>query len=117
MHLPRHAILFLTVLSTLGVMPPASAAMSPYCGITWGSLPKANGGVDTTREFVDDVRAGGHACFDRLVIDLGDAPGYDTYSVSYPPDGVQDVTGAPLPCGAAPALRSRCRPSRTTRTT
>src|SRR4051794_39808347 len=97
MRLPRLAILFLTLFATLGVMTPASAGASPYCGITWGSLPKAQGSVDTTREFVDDIRAGRHACFDRLVIDLGDAPGYDTYSVSYPPNGVQDVTGAPVP--------------------
>ena len=97
MPLTRLAVLFTAVLAALGVMTPASAGASPYCGITWGSLPEDHGGVDTTREFVNDIRAGRHACFDRLVIDLGDAPGYDTYFVSYPPNGVQDVTGAPLP--------------------
>lgn len=97
MRLIRLAVLFATVLGLSGVMTPASAGASPYCGITWGSLPKVHEGVDSTREFIDDIRVGRHACFDRLVIDLGDAPGFDTYSVSYPSNGVRDVTGEPIP--------------------
>ena len=97
MRLTRLAVLSATVLAVLGVMTPASAGASPYCGITWGSLPEVHAGVDGTREFVDDIRVGRHACFDRLVVDLGDAAGFDTYSVSYPPNGVQDPTGAVIP--------------------
>jgi hypothetical protein len=100
----RLAILFATALAILGVMTPASAGASPYCGITWGSGPKVHEGVDSTREFIDDIRVGRHACFDRLVIDLGDAPGFDAYSVSYPPNGVQDPTGAPIPLRGAADL-------------
>src|SRR3954453_15166427 len=36
----RLAILFITVLATLGVMTPASAVTSASCGITWGSQPQ-----------------------------------------------------------------------------
>lgn len=53
---------------------PAQAA-APYCGIRWGSLPKdANSG--SPGELID-IRAGRHACFDRLVFDMsGPAKGY-----------------------------------------
>src|SRR4051795_1589177 len=59
----RLIVLTLTsVLAMLALTVPAQAAASPYCGITWGSLEKnraAGGGG-----YVDDVRAGEHACFD-----------------------------------------------------
>lgn len=52
---------------------PSSAA---YCGLVWGSLPESESG--TSRATVTDVRAGRHACFDRLVIDVkGRIRGYD----------------------------------------
>jgi hypothetical protein len=53
----------------------ASAHSRPYCGIHWGSLPKAATSM-TGGELVN-VRAGRHACFDRLVLDVkGGRPGY-----------------------------------------
>ena len=64
------------LLLTVGVSP---AAAHPYCGIRWGSLPKA-APVMTTAEMVD-VRAGRHRCFDRLVLDV-DGP-VAGYSVRY----------------------------------
>src|SRR3954451_371441 len=55
----------------------APAAAAPYCGITWGSLPKAEGTGPTNPTPIVDVRAGRHDCFDRVVIDLaGPAVGY-----------------------------------------
>jgi len=63
---------------------PASTP-APYCGIYWGSLAKtasAPGASDwstipTDGSAVDNVRAGRHDCYDRLVIDvLGQRPGY-----------------------------------------
>ena len=63
----------------LGVFAPASASASPYCGITWGSLPEAAAGMSSAQ--VKNLRSGRHACFDRLVVDLqGDVSGY---SVKY----------------------------------
>ena len=64
-------------------MSVRSAASS--CGITWGSLPKTSAAFVVGR--VDGVRAGRHACFDRLVIDSsGRAPGFDVH---------QGATGIP----------------------
>ncbi|KUG52989.1 hypothetical protein AVL61_12285 [Kocuria rosea subsp. polaris] len=70
------------VLATgLGLIVPGSAsAAAPYCGITWGSQPKSSGGVVAPPRVphVTNVRAGRHACFDRLVVDLdNEVKGYD----------------------------------------
>ncbi len=75
-------ILVTTALGALLLAPSATAAAAPYCGITWGSLAKSgthDAGPDTLR----NVRAGEHACFDRLVIDLARAPHFTAYSVTY----------------------------------
>ncbi|HYH26170.1 MAG TPA: hypothetical protein VD834_12525, partial [Blastococcus sp.] len=71
---PFRLLVLAVTAATAAVVAPAPAhAASPYCGITWGSLPKASNASDT--EMVNGVRAGRHACFDRLVVDLG---GQDT---------------------------------------
>jgi hypothetical protein len=64
------------LLAFLVVAPaPAQAAAAPYCGITWGSLAKSAGALSGGS--VTNVRAGRHACFDRMVIDVrGHANGY-----------------------------------------
>ncbi|GER23583.1 hypothetical protein NCCP1664_20780 [Zafaria cholistanensis] len=65
--------------STATAAPSTTTAVpsaAPFCGITWGSLPKTS----STKyvPVVTNVRAGRHRCFDRLVIDLkGKRPGYD----------------------------------------
>jgi hypothetical protein len=74
--------------------PSASAAAAPYCGITWGSLAKS-GTHDPGRDTLRDVRAGRHACFDRLVIDLANAPGFSDYRVRYAPVS-QQGSGHPI---------------------
>lgn len=48
---------------------PASAARAASCATHWGSKPEHAGKM--TRPAVLRVRAGRHACFDRLVIDIG----------------------------------------------
>ncbi len=59
----------------------AATSAAPYCGIRWGSLPKSS--PTTVTSPVTNVRAGRHACFDRLVIDVrGKAPGYTVRYVS-----------------------------------
>jgi hypothetical protein len=65
----------LAVLLVIGLTPytaAGSASAAPYCGIRWGSLTKSNlVTADTLPEgTLRNVRAGRHACFDRLVIDL-----------------------------------------------
>jgi hypothetical protein len=54
--------------------PAAAAARS--CDIHWGSKPKHAGAMVQAK--VRSARAGQHACFDRLVIDIGSGakPGY-----------------------------------------
>lgn len=69
----------LGLLAAFILVAPAPAQAAPYCGITWGSLAKS-AGTGTTAT-ISNVRAGRHACFDRMVVDVsGHANGY---SVSY----------------------------------
>jgi hypothetical protein len=68
----------------VGVVPLATASpadASPFCGIYWGSLAEKQG--DRENGPITNVRAGRHACFDRLVFDLrGRAAGYRVAYVS-----------------------------------
>jgi hypothetical protein len=59
-----------------GVPAQASTARAQACATNWGTGPRHAGMLVQTP--VRNVRAGQHACFDRLVIDLGagQAPGY-----------------------------------------
>lgn len=83
-----------------------SAAMQSqaYCGIFWGSLARSNGTSHTTGT-VDNVRAGRHACFDRLVIDVDDVPGSLTYDVRYVDTVRQDGSGKVVPLAGGAALQ------------
>jgi hypothetical protein len=69
----------LAVVPTVAASTPAQAA---YCGITWGSLAKTN--ATMVRGPITNVRAGTHACYDRLVVDLRGTgrPGYDVRYVN-----------------------------------
>ncbi|MDK3258589.1 AMIN-like domain-containing (lipo)protein [Blastococcus capsensis] len=99
------AVLAGVVTLLVGVLAPASAAGSaraPYCGLVWGSLPES-GAATTAGLTVTDVRAGRHACFDRLVVDLRGPAAATGYSVRYV-DSVHQVgtgTRVPLEGGAA----------------
>jgi hypothetical protein len=78
----------------------STASAAPYCGITWGSLPKTSAPFAVGS--VDGVRAGRHACFDRLVIDTtGRAPGYD---VRYVTTVTADGSGFPVPVAGGARL-------------
>ena len=81
----RLAIRSLVVALAAGVVPivaaTTSAEAAPYCGITWGSLAKSS--PTMVPGPITNVRAGRHACYDRLVVDLkGRAPGYTVKCVS-----------------------------------
>lgn len=76
-----------TLLAILGLLAafimiaPAPAQAAPFCGITWGSLAKVAGTGSTAS--ITNVRAGQHACFDRMVVDVqGRASGYSARYVS-----------------------------------
>lgn len=77
-----------------------TASAAPSCGITWGSLPKTSAPFAVGR--VDGVRAGRHACFDRLVIDMSGRPtGYD---VRYVSTVTADGSGFPVPVAGGARL-------------
>ncbi|MGY1680213.1 AMIN-like domain-containing (lipo)protein [Geodermatophilus sp. SYSU D01176] len=99
----RFLVLAVSTLAVLGVVAPASAGASPYCGITWGSQPESADRGD--REVVFDVRSGRHDCFDRLVVDVGgeDAT-FGSYSVRYVPVVRQDGSGDAVPVRGAADL-------------
>lgn len=102
---PFRLLVLAVTAATAAVVAPAPAhAASPYCGITWGSLPKASNASDT--EMVNGVRAGRHACFDRLVVDLG---GQDTtfgsYDVRYVAQVHADGSGEAVPVRGAADLQ------------
>ncbi|MDQ6797448.1 MAG: hypothetical protein M3011_05385 [Actinomycetota bacterium] len=80
----RRPVLFATALaimaaSTLGGAASAgtASATTPFCGITWGSLPKAGGALHQAP--LVTTRTGQHPCYDRLVFEFdGNADGYRT---------------------------------------
>ena len=86
-----------TTLGTAAITLPAQASPSTAaraCSTKWGTAPKHAGAMVQTR--VRGVRAGEHACFDRLVINLGPgrAPGY---RVGYVRAFIADGSGQRVP--------------------
>jgi hypothetical protein len=92
-----------STIAALVLAAPAQAS-APFCGITWGSLSKAHSASDT--EMVTDVRAGRHACFDRLVIDLGGQDvSFGSYDVRYVSTFREDGSGTAVPLRGAADLQ------------
>jgi hypothetical protein len=87
------------VASVLAIAIPASAA--PYCGITWGSLPK-NGGIMSGAPLTN-IRTGQHECYDRMVFDFsGPASGY---RVEYVANVYADGSGQLIPLNGGAKLQ------------
>lgn len=74
------------------VAAPASAH-GPQCGVRWGSLPEIKTAASVGE--LDGVRAGRHACFDRLVLDM--AGGASGYFVTYVDKVRSDGSGSVVP--------------------
>lgn len=90
---PAVALVFLLGgTAVAGVAAPAAHRAS--CAEHWGSKAKSAGVMVQTR--IRAIRAGRHACFDRLVIDLGkgNRPGY---RVRYVKRIIQDPSGKVIP--------------------
>lgn len=95
----RLLVLALTsVVAAIVLTAPAQAA-TPYCGITWGSLPKQVGNSAPSLEGSEltAVRAGRHACYDRLVLDIAGRTRAASYRVAYVPAVRSDGSGAVVP--------------------
>lgn len=102
----RLLVLALTaMLATLAVAVPAQAG-TPYCGITWGSLAE-QGPATGSGGTLTDVRAGRHDCYDRLVIDLRDAPSFTSWSVEYVSQVREDPSDRPVALAGAADLQVR----------
>lgn len=89
---------FLVALLAVGVMaaitPSSQASAAPYCGITWGSLPKTASSTGAVG-VLTNVRTGQHDCYDRMVVDTTAAgAGYD---VRYVPNVYADGSGQLIP--------------------
>ncbi len=96
MHTLRALLASLLLIVGFGLVAPAPASAAPYCGITWGSLAKTS--TAQTSAPVVNARAGRHACFDRLVIDVrGTGAGYTVRYVS----AVTGTSGLPTPLRGA----------------
>jgi hypothetical protein len=63
------ALAALALVTGVALPVEARSSAAPHCGIRWGSLPKQQSHY--TSASITNLRAGRHACFDRLVIDLG----------------------------------------------
>lgn len=95
------AAVAVVVITAVSVMVAAPAhAHAPYCGIRWGSLPEQRS-PGSTGEVVD-VRAGRHACFDRLVLDVSGEVG--GYFVRYVDQVRRDGSGEVVPVRGAARL-------------
>ena len=84
--------IFASVFTVSGLLfSPVSAA--PYCGITWGSLPKSAGTLSTPS--LTNIRTGRHDCYDRMVVDLSGAA--SGYNVQYVDNVYADGSGKLIP--------------------
>ncbi|RAS62599.1 hypothetical protein C8D87_108423 [Lentzea atacamensis] len=92
----RRGAALAALLMMAGLLAP-SASAAPYCGITWGSLPKAGPSHAHTSATINDVRAGRHDCYDRLVVDMTGGPAPEWYHVSYVSTVHQQGSGVPVP--------------------
>lgn len=86
-------VLALVLVVAPGLALAPAAAAHPYCGITWGSLDKSAG--DMSAGDLTNVRAGRHACYDRLVLDVSEP--LTGWSVRYVDQVVQDGSGFVVP--------------------
>ena len=106
-HRARVLVLILAVCAALGVTAAAPAGATTSCATDWGSLPEVGDGPGhgPSDEWIDDVRAGRHTCFDRLVVDLGWATGFGAYDVRYVPVVTEDGSGRTVPLRGGADLR------------
>jgi hypothetical protein len=94
------AMAALALLTGVALPVEARGTAAPFCGIRWGSLPEQD--LHYTTAKITNLRAGRHACFDRLVIDLGPRepgwPGPDAsgHQVRYVSQFTSDPTDRPI---------------------
>ncbi len=75
-------------------------AAAPYCGITWGSLPKSTQGAFSP---LTNVRTGRQACYDRIVFDMRDST--VGYTVRYVTNVYSEGGGVLIPLNGGAKLQ------------
>ena len=75
----------------------AATSAAPFCGIMWGSLPKATSPSQLWTGNVTDARTGQHECYDRLVFDIAPGSGHLGYNVRYVSELTGPGSGLPIP--------------------
>lgn len=99
----RRLITLLAVMSLVfgaqALLAPAAIA-HPYCNQVWGSLAKSAGGMSAGT--LVNIRAGRHACFDRLVLDIDEQ--LTGWSVRYVDVLRQDGSGNVVPVSGGARL-------------
>lgn len=78
----------------------APAMSSSSCSVVWGSLGEYAAGRGTGT--IQGVRAGRHACFDRMVIDMSGTP--SGYSVGYVDEVYGEGSGEVVPVAGGARL-------------
>ena len=92
------AALTTPVAATVASTPAAAAtSTAPFCGIMWGSQPKATSPGQLWTGNVTRARAGQHACYDRLVFDIAPGSGRLGYNVRYVSELTGPGSGLPIP--------------------
>jgi hypothetical protein len=93
--------LFVLALTTAlaALVLPGTAQAAPTCGITWGSLAKqvGNSAPAAVSTELTNARAGRHACYDRLVLDITGATQVNSWRVAYVRQVTADGSGAVVP--------------------
>lgn len=91
------------ILVGVGALEASATADGPGCDTPWGSLPKS---VETVSQgSIDDVRAGRHTCYDRLVVDVDD--GTAGVTVRYVDRLIEDGRGGIVPVRGGATLEVR----------
>lgn len=88
-----------------GTGSAAPASPAPFCGITWGSTARATSPAQLWTGPVSGVRAGRHACYDRLVIDLARGRGSLGYHVRYVSAVTAPGSGLPVAVGGGARIQ------------
>jgi hypothetical protein len=97
------ALVLLATMLAASTGVATASARQPDCRIRWGSLPENHLVSSYTSATIDNLRAGRHACFDRLVVDLGPTrPGLpgrqgNGYQIRYVAQVRQDASGQRVP--------------------
>jgi len=82
--------------SATATISTSTASTAPFCGITWGSLAKATSPALLWSGRLESRRAGQHACYDRVVFDIGRGAGSLGYSVRYVSAVTSPGSGLPV---------------------